>query len=1052
MNYADGFGNVWHMGQPNATLCSRFRNFSYQNTSENDNLSNDINENVNISGIQGESLSKAEVIHDCDIGQTPVNTDSMYGEHSGESLSKAEVIHDCDIGQTPVNTDSMYGEHSGESLSKAEVIHDCDIGQTPGESLSKAEVIHDCDIGQTPVNTDSMYGEHSGESLSKAEVIHDCDIGQTPVNTDSMYGEHSGESLSNAEVIHDCDIGQTSVNTDSMYGEHSGESLSNAEVIHDCDIGQTPVNTDSMYGEHSMFWKDKCDIPIFETGRESRYSIDEAVNILLKESKKVQLCSTHPLKVRENASFLIDISGYRNWEDIKTDMNGVFNVTLRNATWTISVHDDITGTKVGCEVLYKRREKLEDRAQYHVTQHFKRNKSSPDLVRSIFMLRDHKGNIVNNCALLQYYVTGGKDVHLVVGSHGNAKRSKKPFYPCAKSVHEIMQEKVASEAPSKVYQFLHGEAGGPMEQANAGYLPRSKHQLYDVKWRMKKFADPVDELLVYAKHKDKTIVLHHSDVPNDLWILGDQIMCHDLGKFTSSSLLSFPFSVDPTFNFGSFEVTPIVYKHLFLKSKATGEPPVFLGPTMIHHKKDYSTFKTLSSVCVASCKDLEVAKGFVTDGEVGLFQAFESDIPLAKHLRCFKHFENNCREKLRSIGIQARKDQRFFLQKVFGMKGKSKGILDAEDDIELKVLLDGMKGDVDAREEMLLGSKREEYKPVSMVTSYLTSMLMKENMIGNVRRKAGLPNGPDGNPMRCYTNMSESMNHILKRTKEVSQSPGTKRGLNKLQFTKNVFEVVVEEQRRELALSVANLSDIYELADVAQHCKIGQETWFDMAKEERELFIKQFHEMSIESAFAKKPLRIHNLPISERQEFLDLSIDLVKKLTEEFSYSLETASEIYHSALKLVNTPTAVQKKTSLDPILNKKYEVATIHRKHGRVECIANKDHISCRCGCFKFDGICKHSIAVAELEGILQKHLINIKKKRGSKRSRTELLEGNIDKEYAGKKGQEIKIDISDRLEMNKPIQPAMMSVTRQYITMTTCLWFSYFLRVQSSVRHVG
>ena len=38
---------------------------------------------------------------------------------------------------------------------------------------------------------------------------------------------------------------------------------------------------------------------------------------------------------------------------------------------------------------------------------------------------------------------------------------------------------------------------------------------------------------------------------------------------------------------GQFEVTPVVYKHLLSNSKRTNGSPVFLGPTMIHHKKTY---------------------------------------------------------------------------------------------------------------------------------------------------------------------------------------------------------------------------------------------------------------------------------------------------------------------------------------------------------------------------------------------------------------------------------------------------------------------------------
>ena len=69
---------------------------------------------------------------------------------------------------------------------------------------------------------------------------------------------------------------------------------------------------------------------------------------------------------------------------------------------------------------------------------------------------------------------------------------------------------------------------------------------------------------------------------------------------------------------GQFEVTPVVYKNIFLTSKRTSTNPIFIGPTMIHHSKKFETYKVLSSTCVANCKGLEKCKGFITDGEEAL--------------------------------------------------------------------------------------------------------------------------------------------------------------------------------------------------------------------------------------------------------------------------------------------------------------------------------------------------------------------------------------------------------------------------------------------------
>lgn len=109
-------------------------------------------------------------------------------------------------------------------------------------------------------------------------------------------------------------------------------------------------------------------------------------------------------------------------------------------------------------------------------------------------------------------------------------------------------------------------------------ITKVKKQLYDLKNKMKQ-VDQVDELLQYAKHLEEPITLEHHDVREDLWVLSKPHMTLNLSRFCKSEVLSHLFSVDLTFNFGKFEVTPFSYKHLFLKSKRTGTAPAFLGPT-----------------------------------------------------------------------------------------------------------------------------------------------------------------------------------------------------------------------------------------------------------------------------------------------------------------------------------------------------------------------------------------------------------------------------------------------------------------------------------------
>ena len=177
------------------------------------------------------------------------------------------------------------------------------------------------------------------------------------------------------------------------------------------------------------------------------------------------------------------------------------------------------------------------------------------------------------------------------------------------------------------------------------------------------------ELLKYARDKED-LVLYHADYPEDLWVLGTSSMCADLARYTTSKLLSYPFSVDPTFQMGKFEVTPVVYKNLMLKSRRTQENPIYLGPAMIHHKKTYGAYRSLAGTLALKCKGFTDVKGFVTDGEVELQRAFDGSLPTGQSLRCFKHFESNCKEKLREIGIKTQERSKVFLAQSFWCPGE----------------------------------------------------------------------------------------------------------------------------------------------------------------------------------------------------------------------------------------------------------------------------------------------------------------------------------------------------------------------------------------------
>ena len=64
-------------------------------------------------------------------------------------------------------------------------------------------------------------------------------------------------------------------------------------------------------------------------------------------------------------------------------------------------------------------------------------------------------------------------------------------------------------------------------------------------------------------------------------------------------------------------------------------------------------------------------------------------------------------------------------------------------------------------------------------------------------------------------------------------------------------------------------------------------------------------------------------------------------------------------------------------------------------------RDHATCVCGRYKYDKVCKHSLAVASFKAIMTDHLNFIRKKSSKVSKRTALAELDVQEAMAGKKG---------------------------------------------------
>ena len=127
------------------------------------------------------------------------------------------------------------------------------------------------------------------------------------------------------------------------------------------------------------------------------------------------------------------------------------------------------------------------------------------------------------------------------------------------------------------------------------------------------------------------------------------------------------------------------------------------------------------------------------------------------------------------------------------------------------------------------------------------------------------------------------------------------------------------------------------------------------------------------------------------REFQELSFDAAKVQREKNICPEDLITAVIEGAVTLLNLPAAIQQKATLDAY-KATFEVESRDAENGKVECTVNKDHVKCRCHSFKYDSVCKHSIAVAARVGMLEEHIRNITRSSGKKGQRTTLAEANV------------------------------------------------------------
>jgi hypothetical protein len=246
---------------------------------------------------------------------------------------------------------------------------------------------------------------------------------------------------------------------------------------------------------------------------------------------------------------------------------------------------------------------------------------NPD-VPYIFLHLDAKGDLHHLC-LASYRFPKG--ITPKVTPHGNS-HANVPFHPTWPSAMANIKKEAQKHGPKETVSSVSKMGGGMMSASCAGQLPRNEHQVSNIRHAKKK-AHADDELFIAmteCKSKDITarFVRDVKAAPEPALVLCKDEQLDDVVRFATNSEEFCVVTVDPTFNLGDFDVTPLTYRHLLLETVRSGNKPVFCGPILIHYRKTFSTYLYFASTLIGLRRDLEKLQAFGTDGELALVDAF----------------------------------------------------------------------------------------------------------------------------------------------------------------------------------------------------------------------------------------------------------------------------------------------------------------------------------------------------------------------------------------------------------------------------------------------
>ena len=177
----------------------------------------------------------------------------------------------------------------------------------------------------------------------------------------------------------------------------------------------------------------------------------------------------------------------------------------------------------------------------------------------------------------------------------------------------------------------------------------------------------------------------------------------DLVNFCTNPKEFSVFSIDPTFNIfnDNISLTVTIYRNLKLENPSTGQEPVFIGPLLMHQKKDWKTYSRFENFLVTEKPEISALLACGTDGEKAIVDGFKRNIPYAIFLRCFIHYNKDTEERLQNRGF-GKELRKLLLDEIFGVQNSDKkfcGLVVCSSEAEFDQKLSALESVWNARED-----------------------------------------------------------------------------------------------------------------------------------------------------------------------------------------------------------------------------------------------------------------------------------------------------------------------------------------------------------------